>query len=77
MTKKHPHILSALKMLNLLGLPPAQQNDRSALCLLALLDLTPDKDWPEAGNPLMGITPIIEWVEQHYKNSLSESRNYG
>jgi adenine-specific DNA-methyltransferase len=38
----------ALDVLRALGLPRAQQNDRSALALLALLDLTPDKncsDW--------------------------------
>jgi len=49
-----------------LGLPRAQQNDRSALCLLALLNLTSDKSWPKAENPLMGITPIMEWARQHY-----------
>ena len=38
MTKKHKaHIENALKVLALLGLPPAQQNERSALCLLAIL----------------------------------------
>jgi hypothetical protein len=40
------------------GLPRAQQNERSALCLLALLNLTPGKAWADAENPLMGITPI-------------------
>jgi len=49
-----------------LGLPRAQQNDRSALCLLALLNLTPEKTWAEADNPLIGITPIMEWAREHY-----------
>lgn len=40
-----------------LGFPKAQQNDRSALCLLALLDLTPDKSWQQAQSLLIGITP--------------------
>ncbi len=49
-----------------LGMSKAQQNDRSALCLLALLNLTPDKKWEESDNPLMGITPIINWERQYY-----------
>lgn len=49
-----------------LGLPKAQQNERSALCLLALLNLTPEKSWNQVERPLIGITPIIEWVNQYY-----------
>jgi len=49
-----------------LGLPRAQQNDRSALCLLALLNLTPNKTWTDAESPLLGITPIMEWAREHY-----------
>lgn len=66
MTKKHDHIESALQILTSLGLPRAQQNERSALCLLALLDLTPNKKWAEAANPLIGITPIMDWARKHY-----------
>ncbi|MHB1512833.1 BsuBI/PstI family type II restriction endonuclease [Acidiferrobacter sp.] len=56
----------ALQVLGDLGMPRAQRNERSALCLLALLDLTPDKPWTAATGPLMGITPIMEWVRRHY-----------
>lgn len=49
-----------------LGLPRAQQNERSALSLLALLNLTPGKTWANAENPLMGITPIMDWVRDYY-----------
>jgi len=52
--------------LTLLGMPSAQQNERSALCLLALLNLSPDKEWSQAENPLIGITPIMDWVRRHY-----------
>lgn len=61
------HIKAALQILISLGLPRAQQNERSALCLLALLNLTPDKAWADAGNPLLGITPIMNWVREHYQ----------
>jgi hypothetical protein len=63
------HIKNAHSILVSLGLPRAQQNERSALCLLALLDLTPRKTWAKAGNPLMGITPIIDWIRDHYKKT--------
>ena len=49
-----------------LDLPSAQQNDRTALCLLALLNLTPAKSWSEVGSPMIGITPIMDWVREHY-----------
>jgi len=61
------HIKNAHKILVSLGLPRAQQNERSALCLLALLNLTPKKEWAQAENPLMGITPIMDWIRDHYK----------
>jgi BsuBI/PstI restriction endonuclease HTH domain/BsuBI/PstI restriction endonuclease domain len=65
----HPNIDAAHKILISLGLPRQQQNARSALCLLALLDLQPDRKWAEAQNPLMGITPIMDWVRDHYSKT--------
>lgn len=49
-----------------LGMPRQQLNERTALCLLCLLDMTPNKQWNQAGNPLVGITPIMDWSRQHY-----------
>lgn len=63
---RNERIKDALQILSSLGLPQAQQNERSALCLLALLNLTPDKGWREAENPLMGITPVMDWARKHY-----------
>lgn len=62
----HPHIEAALVILAALGLPRAQQNERSALCLLALLGLTPDMTWAKASNPLRGITPMMDFSREHY-----------
>lgn len=56
----------ALEVLGLLGLPAEQLNDRSALALLALLDLNPARGWDEAQAPLIGITPMMEFAERHY-----------
>lgn len=66
MSSRHHHLEAALHVIASLGLPRAQQNERSALCLLALLSLTPDKQWASAENPLIGITPIMNWAREHY-----------
>lgn len=63
----HENVADALKILETFGLPRAQQNERSALCLLAILNLTPDKKWKQAENPLMGITPIMDWIRENYQ----------
>ncbi len=47
-------------------MPRAQQIDRSALCLLALLNLTREKSWAKAEKPLVGITPMMEFARDHY-----------
>src|SRR3990172_2250327 len=65
-SKKSRHIKAAHQILISLGLPRAQQNERSALCLLAMLNPTPGKAWSKAENPLLGITPIMDWAREHY-----------
>ncbi len=66
MTTKKLLLAQALQVLIALGLPRAQQNERSAVTLLALLGLRPRLTWVDAGNPLIGITPIMEWAKTHY-----------
>jgi adenine-specific DNA-methyltransferase len=56
----------ALAVLKALGLPREQQNERSALSLLALLDLKPNTAWSKAKAPLIGITPMMNYFEVHY-----------
>jgi adenine-specific DNA-methyltransferase len=56
----------ALQVLMQLGLPRAQLNERSALTILALLGLKPTDPWTSAASPLMGITPMMEFMAQHY-----------
>jgi hypothetical protein len=60
---------SALQILASLDLPKAQQNERSALSLLALVNLHPKKDWTQVECPLMGITPIMEWIREHFEKA--------
>jgi hypothetical protein len=52
-----------------LGLPRAQQNERSSLTLLALLNLSPSKKWTQADDPLIGITPIMDWIRDHFNKT--------
>ena len=56
----------ALAIIKALGLPKGQHNDRSALTLLALLNLLPDKKWEDCERPLIGITPIMDFSREHY-----------
>lgn len=55
-----------LQILTQMGFPRAQLNERSALTLLALLDLKPTDSWELATSPLMGITPMMNFMAQHY-----------
>lgn len=59
-------IQEALEILKELGFPRQQQNERSALTLLALLNLKPNDSWKDASNPLIGITPMMEFFDKHY-----------
>ncbi len=62
----HPHIDTALRILSALGFPRHQLNERSALTLLALIDLQPDRSWADARSPLVGITPVMDWIREHF-----------
>ncbi len=66
MNNQNDHINAAQQIIIALGLPRAQHNERSALCLLALLNLKPGMPWAKAQDPLVGITPIMDWVKEHY-----------
>lgn len=59
-------IEQAIALLKDLGLPKAQQNDRSALSLFALLKMHGTSSWSEAENPLIGITPIMNWAAEYF-----------
>ena len=52
-------VAEALDILKGLDVPKAQQNERSALTLLALLGMTPRKRWSEAEAPMLGITEMM------------------
>ncbi|WP_347274751.1 BsuBI/PstI family type II restriction endonuclease [Candidatus Kuenenia sp.] len=64
--KAERKIKEALEILETLGFPRQQQNERSALTLLSLLNLKPDDEWESASDPLIGITPMMEFFAVHY-----------
>lgn len=69
MNARNARITEALYVLSQLGLPKKQQNTRSALSLLSLLDLKPGDKWAKASNPLIGITPMMKFFERHYNKT--------
>lgn len=63
-TKKR--ISEAIDILKQFGLPRAQINERTAYCLLSLLNVMPDKTWRDSESPLVGITPMMDFAREHY-----------
>ncbi len=57
---------TALQILTSLGFPRGQLNERSALCLLALAGLRPGQDWHDAQDILIGTTPIMDFMREHF-----------
>jgi len=59
-------VAGALAILKALNVPREQQNERSALTLLALLGLTPRKQWSEAEAPMLGITEMMNVFSERF-----------
>jgi len=65
----------ALAILREISAPKEQQNERSALCLLALGDIRPETEWKDAERPLRGITEMMDWFRDEYgKNYAPNTR---
>ena len=63
---KPSKVREAIDVLSQFGLPRAQLNERTAYCLLALLNLTEEKQWTKATDPLVGITPMMDFARNNY-----------
>lgn len=59
----------ARSILEALGFDAQRINDRSALTLLALVNVQPATPWANASSPMIGVTPIMEWVLTQYERS--------
>ena len=57
-------ISDALRILNDLKMPKEQLNDRTAICLLALVDVSPERNWQNGTNGLIGIRGILDFARQ-------------
>lgn len=64
--KAKKKIDEALTILKSLGFPRQQQNERSALTLLALLDVRAETPWSKASDPLRGITQMMMFFSTYY-----------
>ncbi|RSQ42265.1 restriction endonuclease [Acinetobacter baumannii] len=56
----------AKALLEALGLPPAQYNNRSAWVFLALASLKPEDDWSQAKAPLLPTVEIMQFIREYY-----------
>ncbi len=59
-------IKQALTILKAIDVPRAQQNERSALTLLALADMKPNSSWSDASTPLRGITELMDYFRNYF-----------
>ncbi|MGW7247370.1 hypothetical protein [Streptomyces decoyicus] len=54
-------------LLRALGFDAERSNERSAYVLLALLMLGPDTQWHNAGQPMLRVPEIMQWIRDIYK----------
>lgn len=55
-----------LRVLEFISAPDEQRNDRSALTLLALANLSLKTDWADASAPLRRITEMMDWMRDEF-----------
>ncbi|MEA1997947.1 MAG: adenine methyltransferase, partial [Euryarchaeota archaeon] len=63
----------AIVILQAIGLPKAQQNERSALTLLALIDLKEDGHWSKSIKRAIGIHDILIVIREYYGKQYAEN----
>ncbi len=66
MTDREQRVAEAQAVLQSLNFDRQRYNERSALILLALLDLPPDRPWSEATCPMLRTVQIMAWLRIHY-----------
>ncbi len=73
MTTKKQRIEEAVTVLKEIGMPKEQINDRTGLCLLALLDLTSNKNWSDVSNPKLTIRDILDFARYKFDVKYAEN----
>ena len=66
-------IEQAQEILETLGLPSAQQNEISALTLLALAQLSEKSVWKDASNPMLRVHDVLVEIKQRYGRVYAEN----
>lgn len=66
-------IQEAQRILQELGMPPAQQNEISALTLLALCNLSETDSWDRITNQTITIHNMMGFMKQHYGRAYAEN----
>lgn len=66
-------IEQAQEILEAIGLPSAQQNEISALTLLALAQLSEKSTWKDAANPMLRVHDILIEIKQKYGREYAEN----
>jgi len=66
-------IAEAIAILLAMGFPKAQQNERSALTLLALLDLKEDAHWSNSRKRAIRIHDILIFIQEYYGKRYAEN----
>lgn len=63
----------AMEIIAALGFPKGQRNERSALSLLALVQLREDGSWQKLSNPKLGIRAILDFCRNDYGKPYAEN----
>ena len=66
-------ITEALDILKQFNVPKKQQNERSALALLALLSLKEKESWKDSKKILIRIHDIMRFIKVQYKRKYAEN----
>ena len=61
-------------ILKSLNAPAGQRNERSALALLGLLDLSPKDPWSAASAPRAWVTQLMDWMRDNTASITSQTR---
>ena len=68
-----PKIDEAISIIIALGFPRAQQSERSALSLLALVQLYEDGLWQHLEEPMLGVRAILDFCRNDYNKPYAEN----
>lgn len=63
---KEEKLAQAQELLEMLGLPKQQYNNRSAWVLLALANIRPQDNWQDVQAPLLPTVDIMQFIREYY-----------